>query len=470
MPTKPPHIVLFHSDQHRFDCLGVNGHPLVSTPNLDRLAAGGVNFTHAFTPAPTCSPARACLQTGAWPTTHGCVTIAGTEVYQPADPDLPVMTQLLADAGYCVGHVGKFHGEVVGGPTDHGAEVHIPGHMYKAWRAEQGLLPQPRKHGFFGETDPHITPEQSALAWQADRVLEFMSERAAGKQPFFLRWDPVEPHLPNIVPEPYASLVPMKSIEPWPSFPDPLDNKPEAQRRTRQRWGTDQWEWEQWAPIVQRYLGEIALLDHQVGRLLDRLDVLGITQDTLVIYSTDHGDMCGGHGMMDKHFMMYDDVLRVPMIARWPGELEANVSCEAFAQNELDIAKTILAAAGVDAPPSFVGYDLRDLVADPKIRSDAFSQYQGTHQGLYSLRMLRDRRLKYVYNPVSIDELYDLDRDPGELTNLIDDKGYASQLDDMRQRMSEQMTEIGDPLSVPTFDWGRTKLPEDHPASPTAMP
>lgn len=455
-----PNVLLIHSDQHRWDCLGVHGHPFLRTPNLDRLAAGGVDFTHAFTPNPVCSPARACLQTGAWATTHRCVTIPGTEAFQSADPALPVLTQLLADAGYRVAHVGKFHSEVRGGPTDHGAVEYVPGGRYKRWREVLGLPPQPRTQGWFGETDPHVTPEQSALAWQAGEVVrlleESVSEVAETGRPFFVRWDPVEPHLPNVVPEPYASMYPPATIPPWPGFPDPLQGKPDAQRRTRERWGVDQWTWDDWSQVVGRYLGEVSLLDAQVGRLLDTLERLGVAENTLVVYTPDHGDMCGSHGMMDKHFVMYDDILRVPLLLRWPGVLPAGAVCDAFVSQELDVARTLLAVAGVEAPPSFVG---RDLVAeatgraDSPPRPDIFSQYQGTHQGLYSLRALRDRRWKYVFHPVSRDELYDLDADPGELVNRADDPACADVLRRMRERMGEWMREIRDPLSPPLYSW-----------------
>lgn len=456
-----PNILLIHSDQHRWDCVGANGHPFLKTPHLDSLAREGVNFVHAFTPNPVCSPARACLQTGAWATRHKVVTIPGTEAFQRADPSLPVLTDLLAEAGYRIGHVGKFHQEVSGSPTDHGAEEYVPTHAYRKWREEQGLPPQTRENGWFGETDPHITPEQSPLAWQAAEVLRLMETFHGSGKPFFVRWDPTEPHLPNIVPEPYASMYPKEQIPPWASFPDPLHQKPDVQRRTRERWGVDQYAWEDWQPIVQRYLGEITLLDAQVGRLLEGLQRFGVDDNTLIIYSTDHGDMCGGHGMMDKHFVMYDDIMRVPLLLRWKGVLPAGATEEAFVSHEIDIARTVLAAAGIPAPESFVG---RDLVAEaqgklPEPRTDIFAQYQGTHQGLYSQRMLRDRRWKYIYNPVSRDELYDLETDPGELKNRADDPDCAEVLQQMRTRMGEWMASIKDPLSPPLYSW---KKPGQH--------
>jgi arylsulfatase A-like enzyme len=467
-------ILLIHSDQHRFDCVGANGHGLIRTPNLDRLARGGTNFTHAFTPNPVCSPARACLQTGAWSSTHGCISIYGTEGFRPADATLPVLTALLAQAGYRVGHIGKFHQEVPGTPSDHGAEVYVPSHAYRSWRKQAGLPPAPERCGLFGETDPHISPEQSSLAWQCDQALACLDRFAttADRKPFLLRWDPPEPHLPNRVPEPFASMYPLEQIEPWPGFPDALVNKPPAQQRSRQRWGTGEWTWDHWRPIVQRYLGEITLLDLQIGRLLDRLDQLGLAENTLVVYTTDHGDMCGGHGMMDKHYSAYDDIMRVPLIVRWPGVLTPGQRCDAFTIHELDLARTILAAADIEPPESFVGLNLADLAAGREQRTDVFAQYHGTHQSLYSLRMLRDRRWKYVYHPAGVDELYDMAADPGERVNCIDAPGHQQQLQQMRLRMTEWMEQIHDRLSPPTFLWGRSALPEEHPAfaRPSAAP
>lgn len=452
-----PHILLIHSDQHRYDCVRANGHPYIHTPNLDRLAAGGVNFSHAFTPNPVCSPARACLQTGTWSSIHKCVTIPGTEAFQTTPDDMPKLTQLLADADYRVAHVGKFHAEVSGGPTDHGAEKYIGTGEYRKWReAEMGLPPRQEKKSWWGTVDRHATADQTCLGWQCARSLEILNDFAstASERPFFFRWDPPEPHLPNLPTQEFVDLYPLEKIEPWPGFPDPLRNKSEAQRRTRLRWKTDDKGWDFWAPVVQKYLADISLLDAQVGKILDWLDETGLAENTLVIYSTDHGDMCGGHGMMDKHYNMYEDIMRVPLMARWPGHLPEQAVCDRFISHELDMAKTILHAAGIEAPQTFLGRSLISEAAHQgEARPDIFAQYMGTHQGMYSMRMLRDKRFKYVYSPSGVDELYDLENDPGELRNLICEAETISERDRLMNQMTEVMKEIRDPLSGPTYTW-----------------
>jgi arylsulfatase A-like enzyme len=330
-----PNILLILVDQHRYDCVGANAHPLVQTPNLDRLAHEGVNFSHAFTPIAVCCPARASLITGLWPVQHGVLFTEMAEAYRPMRPGLPAFPRVLAEKGYYIACAGKWHAGTEGGPLDYGFEDYIPESGYARWREAQGLPPPPRRNGFFGETDPAVTAGQSRLAWTAGRALTLLQKARDRGQPFFIMWSPSEPHLPNVVPEPYASLYPPAQVPPWPSFSDPLEGKPYIQRQQRVNWDVEGWTWAQWAPTVARYLGEITLLDAQVGRLLAELDALGLADDTVVIYTSDHGDLCGGHGMVDKHYVMYDDVMRVPFIVRWPrlsveGAADAGRTCDAF--------------------------------------------------------------------------------------------------------------------------------------------
>lgn len=442
-----PNILLIHSDQHRADTLGVNGHPMVQTPNLDALAASGVNFTRAYTPVPICSAARACLLTGAWSHTHKCLAIPRPAMFRPALEHLPVLTQMLHDAGYYVGWTGKFHCEVVGGPTDHGVDEYVPLGDYRKWREGEGIPPAPRDHKWFGDVDTPCPPEKGPLAWQADQVIRQMTQAKPG-QPWLVRWDPVQPHLPCNPTQPFADMYPPDQIEPWPSFPDALENKPRVQQRQRRIWGIDNWPWEKFQPIVARYLAVISELDHNIGRVLAELEARGLADNTLVIYSTDHGDFCGGHGQLDKHFSMYDDITRVPLMLRWPGKIDKpGDDCDAFVSNELEMARTICSAAQIPVPETFVGQDLLELAnGQAEARDDIFVQYFGTETGAYDSRMVTDARYKYVYNPVTFDELYDLEADPGEIVNRIDDPAMAQTLRRLRRRLVEWMQETDDPL------------------------
>jgi arylsulfatase A-like enzyme len=450
-------ILLIHADQHRADCMGVNGHILIQTPNLDELARAGINFRQAFCPIPLCTPARASLLTGLWPTQHGSIANAQTEAFQPLLPGLTTFSQLLKEGGYYLGYVGKWGVDEKRDPTQFGFDDYISEKAYSLWREQQGLPPVPRKNRWFGEVDPGIKPEQSRLAWGATQTIGLLEKAKEGDQPFFIRWDPSEPHLPNIVPEPYASMYAPAQIEPWPSFPDPLEDKPYIQKQQLRSWGLAGWGWADWAPIVARYLGQITLLDHQIGRVLAALADFGLAEETLVVYSSDHGDLCGAHGMIDKHFVMYDDVVRVPLLMRWPGKIAANQSSDAFVCSALDLASTFCEAARVAPPPTFMGQSLLPLTYGQSSgsRPDIFATYHGSQFGLYSQRMVRDRRWKYIWNATAEDELYDLETDPAELANLAGRAQFAPQLARLRGRLLEWLEATQDRL---LNSWTRQQL------------
>lgn len=454
----PANILLIHSDQHRYDCLGVNGHPLVRTPNLDALAAQGMNFTHAFTPAPICQPARASLLTGQWPSRHRLICNPGTEAGGCMADDVVTFSQVLKEAGYTLGFVGKWGVSSRRTPLDLGFSYVCFESEYRRWREAQGIPAPPATNAWFGEVDPYITPEQSRLAWGADRVIAFLREHAHKGRPFFLRWDPSEPHLPNVVPEPYASMYDPAQIEPWPSFDERFVGKPYIQRQQLVSWGIANWSWDDWRPIVQRYLGEITLLDAQIGRVLAALDELGLAEETLVVYTCDHGDMCGAHRMIDKHYVMYDDVVRVPLIARWPGRIRPGSVADAFVCTGLDLARTFCEVAGVEAPASFQGLSLIPVFEGrANGRESIFSVYYGNQFGLYSQRMVRTRRWKYVWNPTAEDELYDLETDPAELVNRCGDPACAPQLQALRRLLVDWLEATEDPL---LNGWTRRQLLE----------
>lgn len=440
-----PNILLVHSDQHRYDCVGANGHPLVQTPNLDRLAAEGVSFRHAFTPSPVCTPARNSLLYGAWPTRHLAIANRGTEAGRPAVEGLPTFSQALAGAGYHLSHVGKWG--IAGDPLHAGFHHYTPGLGYRAWREAQGFPPVPSEGGWLGGCDPHVEPEQSQVGWEAGHVIERL-RAAAGTQPFLIRWDPYGPHLPNVVPEPYFSLYPPDRIAPWPSFPDPLEGKPFIQKQMRRTWGVDRWQWSDWAPVVSCYLAQITLMDAQIGRVLAELDDLGLTRDTMVIYTCDHGDLCGGHGMMDKHHVMYDDVVRVPLIVRWPAGANAGVESNDFVSHEMDLAATFCDVAGLEPPETFQGHSLLPILRGQGRRQErlAFATYHGSQFGLYSSRMVRTDRWKYVWNATAEDELYDLNSDPAELHNLAADPAADGAAATLRSQLVAWMEETTDPL------------------------
>lgn len=147
MPETRPNILLIHSDQHRHDCLGVSGHPLLQTPHLDRLASEGMRFTHAFCPIPLCTPARASFLTGAWPWRHASIANWDTEAPRPMRRDLPTWSGELHAAGYGLDYLGKWHVDPDHDPTAFGFDRYVPESDYDRWRNQQGLPPVPQGNG-----------------------------------------------------------------------------------------------------------------------------------------------------------------------------------------------------------------------------------------------------------------------------------------------------------------------------------
>lgn len=453
-------ILLIHSDQHRYDCLGVNGHPIVKTPNLDKLASEGMNFSNAYTPIPLCVPTRNCQLFGCHTFQHGVIANFDTEACPRHKPDIPAYSELLKQAEYISGYVGKWHVHPELSPLDFGFDDYISIQGYREWRHAQGQ-PDYCSSCYFGAVDK-CTSNTSLLAYQADKTIELLEKYAESDKPFMLRWDPSEPHLPNIVPEPYASMYSPENIPEWPGFGDDFVNKPYAQKQQLLTWGINGWTWRDWAPIVSRYLGEISLLDEQVGRILKRLDDLGLTEETIIIYTSDHGDMCGSHGMFDKHYVLYDDVIRVPMIIKHPAMKKRGCTYKYYVYNELNLPVTILDVAGILPPEEYQGRSLIPLLNGEGFenKKDIFCYYHGNQMGLYTQRCVRNNEWKYIWNANSEDELYDLKNDPGEVVNLAFSAEYSPIMEKLRLSLLEYMRQYKD--TVLNY-WTRGLLTGDTP-------
>ncbi len=443
-----PNILFIYSDQHRYDCLGINGHPLVQTPNMDRLAREGANFTHAFTPTPICVPARCSLLSGQWPSQNGVCRNFDGEGFSGLDAEKETCASLVRNAGYKTIHIGRWHVDPERTPHDYGFQDYTPDWRYAKWRKAQGLPNRVGPNKGFGQVDSGIAAKESSLAWAANQVISAIDKQLqADEDPFFLHWHMIEPHLPCRPCQEYLDLYKAEDIQPWPGFADTFAGKPWIQKQMRETWGVGDWTWEQWAPVVARYFAEITALDAQIGRVLDCLDERGIADNTLVMYSADHGDMCGDHGMMDKHNIMYDAVTRVPFMMRWPTVIPAGTTCDAFVSNAIDSAATFCSVAGVSLPESFSGHNLIPVTqGESNGRTDIYSTFSGNQFGGYSQRMVRDERWKYVWNATAEDELYDCSNDVGELINRAEDLDVEEELWRLRGRLAAWMEETGDPL------------------------
>lgn len=456
-----PNILLILLDQWRFDTLGANDASRCRTPYLDALAGNSLRCTRAYTPIAICSSARASLLTGLYPHAHGMMNNCHEpDALLPDLPaSLPTFSKALRAAGYSTGYSGKWHAGRFLGPDSQGFQ-HTGGTVseYHQYRDALGLPLEPllgadAVYGDIGRlrmllSGTEMNPvEHSYSAFVVDeslRILDGLQEKGA---PFLMQVSFEGPHHPYLVPEPFASQYDPASIEPWESFADTFAGKPAIHELQMRRRGVHNWTWEQWAPVVAKYLGFVSHLDEQIGRLVDALSARGLADNTLLVISADHGDFAGGHRQFNKGPLMYEDIYHVPMIVRWPnGNLPSGSVYDGFLRL-LDLGPTFLDAAGVELDwPSHGTSLLPNWRGEATPEPDVYTQYHGDEWGLYSQRMVRNERYKLIYNAQDRSELYDLKLDPAELTNVHSHPGYREVRLELETDLLRWMNTTEDPI------------------------
>lgn len=430
--TDKPNILLITSDQHRADALGIDGHHSIRTPHLDSLAFAGCRFTRAYSTCPICMPARTTLLTGKDAVSFGCPhnSQAFTIDYQ-RERTLP---SLLGRAGYQTEFVGKTHFLI--DPSDRAGFDHVTQthRLYKQRLRHSGQI-HPGTGIGGNEMSPsgtHLPEDLGQTYWCTDECLEFLDARDR-TQPFFL-WASYEaPHPPNSIHEPYYSMYDDASQTP-PLMPDWMsdDNAPLFEYINRHKTNPLPMDANTLNKVRGVYFGMITYLDHQIGRLLGRMMELGIFNDTLIIYTTDHGEKLGDFGSFWKASFL-EPSTRIPLVVKWPTSmaLEPGRRIDSLASLE-DLLPTLCDFGGAEVPDGIDGHSLRPAIegASSLSRSFLWGQYdEATH-------MLRTDRFKYIYYTDDGKELlFDMDADPSESTNLSGDENLI-------QPLREQLVEI----------------------------
>jgi len=470
MPEQRSNIMLILTDQQRRDSLGCYGSTVCRTPSCDRIAAEGVRFEHAYTNTAICTAVRATLLTGLEPHAHGMLANFERNVGYPWEmPEgLIPFSHYLQQAGYRCGVVGKWHLGLHKGPEEYGFEgTHYPGWdapkqhpAYEAYLEERGLprwSVRDEVRGVFPNGQPSIAiggiyegPVEGTYPYYlAERTIQRLGEYARGYhdrgQPFFLRTDFFGPHLPYYLPQAYADLYDPALVQPHPSMAEDFETKPRVHRWYSQHWAFDTYSWETWQKLTAMFWGYVTLIDEQIGRILQAMDDLGLTEHTALFSSTDHGGFVGNHRLSDKGPMMYDDIYRIPLLARWPGHTApGGVSYGMLTL--MDLMPTFLDIAGAPAPEHVAGRSIRPLLegaAPPDWPDAVFLQFHG-HHFPYPQRGIRTLRYKLVVNPPDVNELYDLAVDPYELCNRIDDPAYAVIRRQLMGRLYDHLVASGD--------------------------
>ncbi len=488
-----PNVLLLMTDQQRFDALGCAGNPHIRTPNLDRLAAQGAMFETCYVQNPICSPSRASFATGLYPHNHG---LWANGVALPTA--LPLISKALADSGYDCGMAGKQHlAPCASGDEprlDDGYRVykwsHDPIHRsplnsYHRWLEQHhpdvytklvsGRAEETAEAGNVakGPTVADTVPVDAHYShWIAEEAIAFLSQER--DRPFYFMANFFDPHHPFGAPEPFRALYDAATLPLPAGSAGELATKPAVQREYYAKsYGGNAPGFAEYSETELRearagYYAMVSMIDAEVGRILDALEATGQAQDTLVIFTSDHGEMLGDHAIMLKGPMLYEPVVRVPLILSWPNRIRAGQQVDHIVQN-IDLTATLLEAGGVSGAFAMQGESLMPLIdglnagQDIKHRDWALCEYRDSGHGAtppVHTTMLRYGHMKLVVwhgSPATTrpreGELYDLAADPEERVNLYHDQARRED----RERMKDMLIDVLEATEWPrpnrTAEW-----------------
>ncbi|MEZ5398522.1 MAG: sulfatase-like hydrolase/transferase [Bryobacteraceae bacterium] len=466
--TSRPNVLFLMTDQQRYDTLGANGNKLVRTPHLDRLAAESANFSRCYAQAPVCVPSRVSWFTGRYPHSH-----RNRVNYTPLDEREPLLQRYLKDAGYRTGSVGKLH---YWPPTAaharstgfdevllHDGVAKLDGESdYAKWRGANDPSKAPfRSVASNGAgNNPYrarVEDRFHETTWTGNETRRLLRRFAAGGQPFFLHASFFQPHSPFYASPPFDSMY--DDVEfplPRPAAREYIDALPRPLRTLILR-GTPQYDMDrarlQWA--LRTYHANIAHIDREVGAILRALDETGQGANTIVVFSTDHGDQLLEHGLMGKN-CFFEDSIRLPLLVRCPGQARPGRYDQLVEQ--VDLAPALLEWCGVAVPDRVQGrsfapllrgepYETRDAVFSENIIPEVitggsldfeFAKGKGVKGVRHpDAKMVRTGEWKLVVYAGGEGELYDLTRDPGEWNNLYQSAAHRDVVAGLKSRILE---------------------------------
>ena len=509
--TRPPNFLVIITDQHRADHTGFGGNAVLHTPHLDALAARGVRFDRAIVANPICMPNRASIVTGRIPSVHG-TRYNGIPLDWSANTVMRKLRESgyhnawfgkshLQNMGHNRGVADHFFGK---GPQQNALQpghpdgwdswenedrhkrerVTIPpdfygldevdlvvqhsdlcsGHYYQ-WLLDAGVDPT-RLQGpenalphdaLWSQVWRTSVPEDLyPTSYVTDRTIAFLERQAGGDRPFMAFCSFPDPHHPFTPPGRYFDLYDPKDIPLPATFDDPHDESMRHYRRMKKHQGKQAAQMAPWAPTADQFremaaceYGMISMIDDGVGRVLAALEASGRAEDTVVLFTSDHGDMFGDHGMMLKASMHYEGCIRVPLVIAAPGREPA--ACSSLVSS-LDLAQTILELAGEGEYLGMQGTSLVPLLDDPSkrvrdhvlVEEDEMFDLIGNGQALRMRTLVTDAARISLYRGDDQGELFDLENDPAELHNLWNQKSARALRAEMSERLAHRLMEYAD--------------------------
>ena len=438
-----PNVLILYSDQHHHSVMGAAGHDEILTPNLDRLAEEGVRFTRCAASHPVCTPSRATMQTGMYAGLHG----AGPNNALMDPPDTTYFAEIFGDAGYATGYSGKWH--IDGGSDEDGnpsfdtrpteLSYVTPGERRRGYQEWLGYecCPDHNDPFYWDESaEPPVLVYPEDYDWettfQTDAFLEFASRHSDANTPWMYFVSIGPPHSPREAPQEFLDLYSSASVTLPAWITQNLSDDDNLGARAR----------------LATYYAMVTFIDDEIGRMVDGIEALGQTEDTLIVYTSDHGDVLGSHwqeiweGFNDSPIEFFGkkwpfaNAFRIPLIYRWPGVIPAGLSVDPLTSN-VDIPPTILDFVSLPVPEKMQGVSMRrwSLGQQGPERDAIYVSREFTGDGDWAVLWTGD----HLYSPgASFPMLYDLQADPYETANLI----YSPETFELQELLQIRLDEL----------------------------
>ena len=482
MTAQRPNVVLFMSDQQRADTIAAGGVEGIHTPHLDWIADDGTLFERAYCPYPICSPSRMATFSGLYPHRNGMV--ANHQVRPGCDlmrypQGVRNLGDYLGELGYLRGYAGKWHlgsgadrpgfPDLWSGSSDYDVDLRSQNTVLRLTRQlgipiggkESGNDPDPATYNRKTSVGPSLLPlAYHPATHHMDHATQWIRDRKGDATPFCLVYSCHEPHPPYTSPEPFHALYDPEDMDLPPNWQDPNGPGVVAHRNTEQLKVVADWTEQELREMRAAYWGAVTYVDHLVGRLVTALLDADKWDHTLFIFCSDHGEMLGYHGLAAKGAVMYEDLMRIPLVIRPPSGLGSPHRCARLI-SLVDLVPTIVRLGGGQPADVLQGADISELVlgGDQPINQGVAGEFHSVNwtDPLHPLRMWVEERWKYVESQDDSDELYDLQDDPWEERNLIASPEHQQQLNRSRQALRRWLDATGD-------TWPEVVQPPPRPA------
>jgi arylsulfatase A-like enzyme len=445
---KKPNLLIFVTDQQHAETIGEQG--LCRTPRLNQMILEGVNFTQAYTPTPMCTPARTSLVTGLYPHQHKLVyNTHGTDAEPYSIEGIETIGTALAAEGYRTVYAGKWHVGKTPPEANGFQEVLMPA----AVSTEKGdfsdviTITDKRGEQLLAATAGYPAGDAFALRL-ARSVKGWIEQQPLDGEPFLMMACCHEPHVPWIVPEPYASMYDPESLPEWDSYGDNYTDKPLTYTKhyTNVNFCRLQNDWLRMAKALAKYYGAVTMVDDAFGVILDSLEKSGLIENTIIIFTSDHGELLGRHALIGKNELALDDIIRVPFVMYGQNRF-VPAECDQFV-SLCDVFNTVMELVGSDARNHLDSRSLLPYLQGQPEKAEHRQEIIVQHHGTTfpnTVRAIRTAKHKYVFRAHEIDELYDLESDPSERINRIGEPSYKDQILELREQLLEWAEQTGDP-------------------------